>query len=229
MSLFVESKESDMKLLFKLYRTIKDGLKPVAELYKSFLVRQGQSLVENCETHQDGKPLALREIVANSGLIEHFISLMQKQTRIIKECFEQDPMFDRQLQLAFQVFVNLDVGQFSMAEMLSSYIDKLLRKGAISDNFDEMVDSLVTVFTHLDNKDLFLEVYRNQLARRLLMDKCADIDSEKRLITNLKVTCGLQQLNKIQGMINDLQHAKDITAAYNDFRAKQPQTLDFSC
>ena len=116
-----------------------------------------------------------------------------------------------------------------MAEMLSSYIDKLLRKGAISDNFDEMVDSLVTVFTHLDNKDLFLEVYRNQLARRLLMDKCADIDSEKRLITNLKVTCGLQQLNKIQGMINDLQHAKDITAAYNDFRAKQPQTLDFSC
>ena len=38
-SLFVESKEAEMKLLYKLYRPIKDGLKPVADLYKAYLVR----------------------------------------------------------------------------------------------------------------------------------------------------------------------------------------------
>lgn len=98
----------------------------------------------------------------------------------------------------------MDVGKHSMAEVLSSYVDKLLRKGSTAENIDELIDNIVTIFTHLIDKDLFLEVYRNQLARRLLSEKSEDMENEKRLITNLKITCGLQQLNKIQGMINDL-------------------------
>jgi cullin 1 len=141
----------------------------------------------------------------------------------------QDTSFIRQLQLAFQVFVNLDVGKFTMAEVLSTYIDKLLRKGGTIDNIDELIDSIVTIFTHLIDKDLFLEVYRNQLARRLLSEKCADIENEKRLITNLKITCGLQQLNKIQGMINDLSNAKEITQRYDEIKKTQTQNTDFNC
>lgn len=88
--------------------------------------------------------------------------------------------------------MNLDVGKYSMAEILSTYVDKLLRKGSESSgNIDEQIEYIVTIFTHLIDKDLFLEVYRNQLARRLLSEKCEDIENEKRLITNLKITCGL--------------------------------------
>ena len=78
-----------------------------------------------------------------------------------------------------------------MAEVLSSYVDKLLRKGNSVENIDELIDNIVTLFTHLIDKDLFLEVYRNQLARRLLSEKSEDLENEKRLITNLKITCGL--------------------------------------
>lgn len=59
------------------------------------------------------------------------------------------------------MFINLDVGKHTMAEMLSSYIDKLLRKGGTSDNIDELIEQVVTLFSHLIDKDLFLEVYRN--------------------------------------------------------------------
>lgn len=90
------------------------------------------------------------------------------------------------------MFINLDVGKHSMAEVLSSYVDKLLRKGSTAENIDELIDNIVTIFTHLIDKDLFLEVYRNQLARRLLSEKSEDMENEKRLITNLKITCGLQ-------------------------------------
>lgn len=86
----------------------------------------------------------------------------------------------------------MDVGKHSMAEVLSSYVDKLLRKGSTAENIDELIDNIVTIFTHLIDKDLFLEVYRNQLARRLLSEKSEDMENEKRLITNLKITCGLQ-------------------------------------
>jgi hypothetical protein len=39
MSLFVENKETELKLLYDLYRPVKDGLKPIADLYKNFLVK----------------------------------------------------------------------------------------------------------------------------------------------------------------------------------------------
>jgi cullin 1 len=231
MNLFVESKEAEIKLLYKLYRPVKDGLKPIADMYKSFLVKQGQACVEKCETQQDGKVLAIKDILINSNLIENFLHMLKKQNKVIRECFLQDTVFVRQLQLAFQVFINLDVGKHTMAEMLSTYIDKLLRKGGTSDNIDELIEHVVTLFSHLIDKDLFLEVYRNQLARRLLSEKCEDIENEKRLITNLKITCGLQQVNKIQGMITDLTTAKDVSNAYNDYKLQNPKAngLDFRC
>ena len=66
--------------------------------------------------------------------------------------------------MGFQAFMNLDVGQHSMAELLSSHIDKLLRKGGMKGGdfgVEEMLDQQVALFAYLMDKDLFIEVYRN--------------------------------------------------------------------
>lgn len=62
----------------------------------------------------------------------------------------------------------------------------------------------MALFTFLIDKDLYLEVYRNQLARRLLQEKIEDMDAEKQMITNLKLNCGLAQIKKLEGMLVDL-------------------------
>ena len=64
-------------MLYRLYSPIKDGLKPMADLYKAFLIKKGQAFVEGCETHQEGKLLSVKDIVANSAIIEKFIQLLQ--------------------------------------------------------------------------------------------------------------------------------------------------------
>ena len=43
----------------------------------------------------------------------------------------------------------------------------------------------------------------------MLQEKCEDIEYEKTMITKLKICCGLQQINKLQGMLSDLSIAKD--------------------
>ena len=187
-------------MLYVLYKPIKEGLKPVADIYKSHLIDQGRNLVESCATQSEGKDLSLKEMLTNSNIVERILSLLTHNSRVIKNCFDSDTQFLRQLQLAFQVFTNLDIGKFSMAEFLAAYVDKLLRKGgsiSLTASMEETIESVVTVFSHLTDKDLFLEVYRNQLARRLLQEKCEDLEHEKLLISNLKITCGLQQINKI--------------------------------
>ena len=72
----------------------------------------------------------------------------------------------------------------------------------------------MALFTFLIDKDLYLEVYRNQLARRLLQEKIEDMDAEKQMITNLKLNCGLAQIKNLEGMIVDLQKAKDDIKAF---------------
>ncbi len=69
-----------------------------------------------------------------------------------------------------------------MAELLASHVDKIFRKGGSRDlkgTLDETLEQQVALFTFLIDKDLYLEVYRNQLARRLLQDKCEDLEAEK--------------------------------------------------
>ena len=85
-----------------------------------------------------------------------------------------------------------------MSEMLANYADKVLRKGGIKGEkkqVEDQMDNLAHLFTYLYDKDLFLLVYRNQLARRLLQEVYEDFELEKQVITRLKVTCGMQQMS----------------------------------
>ena len=141
---------------------------------------------------------------------------------MIQECFNSDATFERQLMLSFQEFLNLDVGKFSMSELLANYADKVLHKGGIKGErkvIEEQLDNLALLFTYLYDKDLFLLVFRNQLARRLLQEKYEDFELEKQLITRLKVTCGMQQMGQMQGMLSDYIGVKEEQKEFETFKA----------
>jgi cullin 1 len=93
----------------------------------------------------------------------------------------------------FENFVNYDIGNFTVAEILSTYTDGVLRKNGFKadpDQFVEHLDLIVKLFSHLSEKDIFISSYKVFLARRLLMEKFESLDYEKSFITKLKVTCG---------------------------------------
>ncbi len=68
---------------------------------------------------------------------------------------------------------------------------------------------MVSLFTHLVDKDLFIEVYRNFLAKRLLNDKSASLELEKSMISHIKLSCGPQYTKKLEGMLSDLSLARE--------------------
>lgn len=83
---------------------------------------------------------------------------------MLKQCFDSDTTFARQVQLGFQAFMNLNVGSYSLAELLSAHLDKLLRKGGVKgleDSIGDLLEQQVALFSYLVDKDLYLEVYRN--------------------------------------------------------------------
>lgn len=62
-----------------------------------------------------------------------------------------------------------------MSEILAVYTDIILRKGGMKNveeaKQEEYLEKIVKLFTHLIDKDIFVEVYRSYLAKRLLIEK----------------------------------------------------------
>lgn len=63
-----------------------------------------------------------------------------------------------------------------MGEILAVYTDNIFRKGGMKavqerGTEEEYLKQIIALFTHLVDKDLFIEVYRSYLAKRLLNEK----------------------------------------------------------
>ena len=59
-------------------------------------------------------------------------------------------------------------------------------------------------------KDVFEAFYKKDLAKRLLLNRSASVDTEKNMITKLKHECGAQFTNKLEGMFKDIDLSRDI-------------------
>lgn len=73
---------------------------------------------------------------------------------------------------------------------------------------------IIALFTHLVDKDLFIEVYRSYLAKRLLNEKSQSLDLERSMISYIKMSCGPQFTKRLEGMMNDLALAQEESKAY---------------
>ena len=77
--------------------------------------------------------------------------------------------------------------------------------------------NLANLFSYMEDKDLFIEVYKCGLAKRLLDNKCASLDYEKEFIGKIKMNCGPQYTSKVEGMLTDVNNEQNLI---NDYKSK---------
>jgi len=108
---------------------------------------------------------------------------------------------------AFTLFINKEVGAFTMAELLNFYVDNLL-KGTVKlseQQLDETLEAIVRLFSYFDDKDVFYLAYRRSLSKRLLSRKFKEAD-EMNFIAKLKVhSPDASATQKLEGMFNDIK------------------------
>jgi cullin 1 len=76
---------------------------------------------------------------------------------------------------------------------------------------------VVKLLAYVSDKDLFAEFYRKKLGRRLLNAASASEDAEKGVLTRLKQQCGQQFTSKMEGMVQDMQLAKEKEKNFGDW------------
>ena len=130
-----------------------------------------------------------KESANDPQLISDLLLLHMKYKGVVNSEFSGHALFQKALKEAFVEFVNRDVGKFSNAELMSTFCDRILKTGGVKlseDQVEDQLEQLVQLFHYLTDKDVFCEIYRNQLAKRLLMQRSASDDAERLMIRKWK-------------------------------------------
>jgi len=210
-------KRDDLARMHRMFTLVDGGLTPISQAFRQYVTDMGNKIVD--DRVEAVKLLTSKsEALADPSFIQTLLDLHDRFKGIVQECFSQDSLFQKSLKEAFEVFINRDIGKFSFAQLMSSFCDRILKKSGerlTDDAVEVLLTKMVELFSFLSDKDLFAEVYRNQLSKRLLYETSASEDAEKSMIAKLKMKCGAQFTSKLEGMITDLSLASDLQ---KDFR-----------
>jgi cullin 1 len=84
-------KQVDISRMFKLYRRVNKGLIPIADAFKRQIFTEGNRLLDELEQSFDGKEsIKAKEIVGDNIFINNLIQLLDKYTKMLNSCFQND-------------------------------------------------------------------------------------------------------------------------------------------
>lgn len=227
-ALLREEKTEDLARMFRLFNRVELGLEPVCEMFKKYVSEEGLEYVTQAEDAVINKKGERKDTMGSpeNVFVKKVLDLHDKYLDYVDVCFQNHILFHRMLKEAFEVFCNKDIAGNPSAEVLSTFCDTLLKKGASDksgdEGMDEVFDKVVKLLAYYSDKDLFAEFCRKKLARRLLFDRSASDEHERTLLTKLKQQCGGALTSKMEGMVTDLTLAKEKQAGFEDYIVSNP-------
>jgi cullin 1 len=241
-ALLENDKAEDLQRMFRLFSRLENsgatttgtagpmqaGLQPIASIVQNFITGQGEDIVNRRKARLDGGEKDKND---DPKFVRSLIELHEKYLGVVKRDFAGHSFFQKALKDAFVEVINNNVGQYTNAELLSTYCDRNLKVGGeklSESDLEESLDKIVQLFSYLTDKDLFAEIYRNQLAKRLLNQRSLSDDAEKTMIAKLKVQCGTQFTSKMEGMLADLAVGSQQKAEFEQRMRQVDSKLEFT-
>ncbi|KAH9259800.1 hypothetical protein BASA81_002222 [Batrachochytrium salamandrivorans] len=212
--LLQQDRSEDLGRLFRLFVMLDGGLEPVSRLVEEHIRQEGSVILDKrAQDVQEEAPST------DSQFIQSLLKLHDKYQTLVSVEFQMNNMMQKALKQAFETTMNTDLGKQTNAELMATYADSILKTGGGEDKLDEsqiedMLEKIVSLFSFLSDKDVFVEVYRGLLAKRLLNQRSASPFAEKSMIQKLKLKCGHHFTSKLEGMLTDLSLGQDIQVKF---------------
>ena len=155
-----------------------------------------------------------QQTIAAIGWVEDILQLKAKYDRLWEKAFRQDQIMEKGLEVSFQDFINANSRS---SEHLSLFLDEHLKKGVkgkTDAEVDVLLDKGVVLLQYIQDKDMFETYYKRHLSKRLLMKKFASMDTERLMITKMKMKVGNQFTQRIESMFKDMNISDDLNSQY---------------
>jgi cullin-4 len=108
------------------------------------------------------------------------------------------------------------IAPLSMRNVMGANTEASPQKLSVTEdnNSEGLQLAVLDLFRHIQSKDVFEAFYRQDLAKRLLLNKSSSIDAERSFVSKLKAECGSGYTSKMEGMFKDIELSKDVMSNY---------------
>lgn len=234
-------KVEDLARLYRLYKMVPDGLACLRRSLKESIARRGKEIndtslgAESCDVNVGGEgDTGLRSQDKGKAKARHpnasalpaikwvqdVLDLKDKFDSLWKRAFDNDREIESSLNEAFGSFINMNE---KSSEFISLFIDDNLKrglKGKTENEVDVVLDKTITVFRYISENDVFERYYKGHLAKRLLLGRSVSDDAERGMLAKLKIECGYQFTQKLEGMFHDMKLSADAMVTYQEHLSK---------
>ncbi len=227
-----DEKLEDLSRLFRLMSRINQGLDPIAQMFQEYISRVGRDIFKKHadEAAQKKDYTSFLHFLLESYVVE-LIHFHNKMDTLVTGPFQNDATFHKALSNGFKSFVNLGFRkpkkgseekgpEVKTSQLFAYYCDEILRKRKV-ESLDDALEKVVSFVQFFSDKDIFIEEYRKQLAKRLLVSGYQDSE-ERTMIGKLKwFYRGVGDLYKLEKMLTDKSVAVDMKQEFNQFLEKR--------
>lgn len=183
------SRLDDLSLMFQLFKLV-NALDKLQHSFTMYIRNVGGKIVN--DTSRD------------KTMVQDLLTFKDRVDRVATVAFRSHQPYKYAQKSAFERFIN--DRENKPAEMIAKFMDSKLRmgnKGMSEDELEQTMDKVLELFSFISAKDMFEGFYMKDFGKRLLLEQSASIDSERMMITKLKVECGSSFTNKLEVMLKD--------------------------
>lgn len=115
------------------------------------------------ETVLEAEKNALINVILDTKFVDGMINFCERYVSLLRKDLNKDTYFVTAFESAFSSFLNRSCQEHTMAEVLAKSSERVLKKG--NQNMSELqiynyIENITNLFTYMEDKDLFIEVYR---------------------------------------------------------------------
>lgn len=187
-------KTDELTKMYDLYSRVDGTLKYILLEMGPYIEARGMEVINNEELQKD--PVKFTQ---------KLLELKKEMDEIVALCFKDDPKFNQTRDRSFLNFMNKFV---ETPQYMAEYCDHLFRigiKGMTQNQIEENLDAVIRLFRCLHNRDVFIKAYTKHQATRLLNKTSLNSDSEKSMISKLKIESGFNTVQKLSRMFTDME------------------------
>lgn len=226
-----EGNESALSLLYTLLqRSPSTTMNPLKKAITRYISIKGVRLLEQQDATQNGSksnnnnnnkgnasgPPVPTE---SESFVRASLTLKNNLDRLLIQSFQSDRHVEKGIKEGFEFYLNKptfhnNVGVSKAPSLLAMHMDKLLKAAAsassssslhLEDDLENEVNATLSLFQLVVDKDLFENMYKMLMGKRILQGRGVDLDVEKMVLSKLKAECGYQFTSKMEGMLTDLK------------------------
>ncbi|KAN0022309.1 hypothetical protein ACTFIU_004485 [Dictyostelium citrinum] len=192
----------DLGRLYQLLNGVGE-IKKIKESWQSYIKQTGIQMLNDKEKE--------------ATLIQDLLDYKDRLDRILNQSFSKNELLTYALKESFEYFINTK--QNKPAELVARFIDSKLKVGGkrmSEEELETVLNKSLILFRYIQGKDVFEAFYKQDLSKRLLLDKSTSIDAEKSMISKLKTECGTTFTAKLEEMFKDIELSNDIMNSFRD-------------